>query len=169
MCSIHDLHVPEEMFATFAADPTGVLDKIARIANDPQSPLHESVNRFLATIPRAAVAETCADTVFRGFYGSVQNPDRLARIWFAERLLIDHIYERRLERIREAGGNLRPAPYSTAALSDVLVDSEGLVRLSILVLMDLGSSETSLPLPCSPRRVLRIPLTGFFEPYTLNA
>jgi hypothetical protein len=127
--SIHDLHVPEEMFATFTADPTGVLDKIARIANDPQSPLHESVNRFLATIPRAAVAETCADAMFRGFYGGVQNPDRLARIWFAERLLIDHIYERRLERIREAGGNLRPAPYSTAALSDVLVDSEGLVRL----------------------------------------
>jgi hypothetical protein len=57
------------------------------------------------------------------------DPDRLARIWFAERFLIDHISERRLERIREAGESLLPAPYCTAALSDVSVDSEGLVRL----------------------------------------
>jgi hypothetical protein len=125
-----DLPVPEEIFATFAANPTGVLDKVARIASDPESPLHESVNGFLANIPHAAVAETCADTLFRGFYGGAQNPDRLARIWFAERFLIDRISERRLERIREVGQGLRLAPYSSTALSDVSVDREGLVRLS---------------------------------------
>jgi hypothetical protein len=54
------LPVPEEIFATFAADPTGVLDKVAGIANDSESPLHASVNRFLEKIPPAAVAETCA-------------------------------------------------------------------------------------------------------------
>lgn len=125
-----DLPVPEEIFAAFAADPTGVLDKVARIANDSESPLHQSVNRFLTTIPQAAIAETCADALFRGFYGGVRNPDHLARIWFAERFLIDHISERRLKGIREAGGGLRPAPYSTITLSDVSVDTEGLVPLS---------------------------------------
>jgi hypothetical protein len=89
MHSTADLRVPEEIFATFAADPTGVLDKVARTANDSESPLHGSVNRFLATIPQAVVAETCADAMFRGFHEGVQNPDRLARIWFAERFLID--------------------------------------------------------------------------------
>jgi hypothetical protein len=130
MCSIADLPVPEEIFATFAADPTGVLDKLAHIAIDPKSPLHTSVNMFLKKIPQAAVAETCADAVFREFYGGVQNPDRLARIWFAERFLIDHIAAQRLERIREDGEGCRPTPYSNPALSDVPVDSERLVRLN---------------------------------------
>jgi hypothetical protein len=129
MNGVGDLLVPDDIFDAFAADPLGVLDRVGHIANSVESPLHASVNRFLQEIPQTAVAETCADAMFRGFYSGVQNPDRLARIWFAERFLIDHISERRLERMREAGGGLRPAPYSTAALSDVSVDSEGLVRL----------------------------------------
>jgi hypothetical protein len=129
MSDVADLSVPDDIVATFAADPFGVLDKISHIANDSESPLHASVNKFLETIPQAAVAETCADAVFRGFYGGVQKPDRLARIWFAERFVIDHISQRRLERIREDEESSRPAPYSTPALSDVPVDSEDLVRL----------------------------------------
>jgi hypothetical protein len=54
-----DLPVPEEIFATFAADPPGVLDKVARIANDSESPLHDSMNRFLATIPQAMREKIC--------------------------------------------------------------------------------------------------------------
>ena len=70
---------------------------------------------------------TYADKSFIWLYGK---NEKLARVWYAERLLVEEAARRRLTSLAEPLPNAEAMPYSAACLSGVKVDDEGLVRLT---------------------------------------
>jgi hypothetical protein len=122
--------VPEELFRTFASDPTGPLDKLLLATNDPSCAFYADSNRLLDAIPLGAISETCKDETFLLFHGEAKDYDRPARIWFAERFLIDEISRRKLRLIKEGDSEVRPVPYYFSACSDIEVGDDHLAKLS---------------------------------------
>jgi hypothetical protein len=122
--------VPEELFRTFASDPTGPLDKLLLATNDPSCAFYADSNRLLDAIPPGAISETCKDETFLLFHGEAKDYDRPARIWFAERFLIDEISRRKLRLIKEGDSEVRPVPYYFSACSDIEVGDDHLAKLS---------------------------------------
>jgi hypothetical protein len=124
------LPVAEEVFNFLASDPAGPMASVLTAAHKPESPIFDSLNLFLTSIPKDVVAETCRDQNFKFCWNQAKDIDRMARIWIAERFLSDEIARRRLVALRNEDHSLRPAPYDHPALTDVAVDDEGLVPLS---------------------------------------
>jgi hypothetical protein len=123
------LSVPEDVFNFFAADPVGPMGTILT-ADEIESPIFLSLDRFLKSIPSDIVADTRRNKEFLFFWEKAVDVDRMARIWVAERFLSDEIARRRLFLLRNENSCTRPAPYSEPALADLAVDEEGLVPLS---------------------------------------
>jgi hypothetical protein len=131
-----EIAVPEELLADFASDPLSPWDGVLHRSNDTSWPLHGALSSFLRGLPQSAVDSSYSDKVFLSLYG---RSEELARIWFTQQLLIDEVSRRRLTHI--AGSHERAAmlPYSTAALDEIRIDDEQMVKLS-----DLEYTGTSL-------------------------
>ena len=119
--------IPEDLIHDFASDPLSVYDKVLEKSNDHTWPLYPELSQFLAGLPPEAIAASYADNTFLALYG---RDERLARIWFTERLLIEEVARRRLKSLAELPGPGRGMPYSADCLRDVRVDGEGMVRLA---------------------------------------
>jgi hypothetical protein len=85
------------------------------------------LNSLLAEVPPSEVELVLADQQFQ-FFARPGDPDRQARIWFIERLLIDEIPRRKLTLLRAERRAARPRPYDTSALADL--EPDHLVPLS---------------------------------------
>jgi hypothetical protein len=126
------LSVPEDVFSFFASDPAGPMSTVLTASSKPESPIFNSLDRFIRSIPGEVVAETCSNQQFQFFWEGAKDIDRMARVWIVERFLSDEIARRRLVILRNLDRCLRPAPYDHPALTDIVVDEEGLVPLSSL-------------------------------------
>lgn len=122
--------IPDDVFEFFASDPDGPHTSLRRVADDPRSKVHSSLNCFLEEIPPGAVELTRKDPQFLWFWDKAANIDREARIWIAERLFTREISHSRIQLLTKESAAPRPRPYSTPALADLDVDHEHLVRLS---------------------------------------
>ena len=149
--------IPEDLIHDFASDPLSVYDKVLEKSNDHTWPLYPELSQFLAGLPPEAIAASYADNTFLALYG---RDERLARVWFTERLLIEEVARRRLKSLAELPGPGRGMPYSADCLRDVRVDGEGMVRLAEFKYngSTLGTNGFSFTV-CPPMR-LRIRRTG---------
>lgn len=122
--------VPHDVIAFFASDPTGPLLAVPDAAQDPDSPVYESLNSFLDAIPLEAIEGALEDPYFRFLASRDKDSGREARILFAQRLLMREIPRRRNETLRTEVSLNRPSPYNVPALLDLDVDPQHLVPLS---------------------------------------
>lgn len=120
------IELPEALVRDFASDPLAPFDNLLRKSNDSAWPLYPEITRCLASLPAEAIQAAYADRTFLGLYG--QN-ERLARIWMAERFLIEEVARRRLE-VLAAPFTMSAMPYAADCLRDVKVDDEGMVHLA---------------------------------------
>jgi hypothetical protein len=118
--------LPEALICDFASDPLAPFDKLLKKSNDPSWPLHSELAGFLESLPPEAIEGAYADTTFVGLYGK---SDRLARVWIAERLLIEESARRRLESLAEPPLPSKMMPYAADCLRNIKVDGECMVRL----------------------------------------
>lgn len=122
--------IPEEVVAFVAADPAGLMFSLRDTLGGPNSRAVETLESYLAALPRDAVATTLEDPQFRFFALRADDQDREARIWLAERALEIEIPRRRVSCLRSQAMTRRPTPYDIPALSDLPIDFEHLVPLS---------------------------------------
>lgn len=121
---------PEEVLSFFAASPIRPMLQLSRAASGPESAIREPLDRFLASFTSEEVAAARDDPQFRFFSSGQVDCDREARVWIAERRLLNEIPRRKLDVVREDRSSTRPRPYSVPALADLEVDSDHMVRLS---------------------------------------
>jgi len=154
-----NLSVPQDVFKFFASDPIGLMLTVLT-ADTPASPIFESLDRFLRSIPEDVVADTCRDKEFQSFWAGSKDVDRTARVWIAERFLSDEIARQRLILLRNEHGSQRPTPYSEPALADLTVDEEGMVPLSSFEFDGSRLIRNGYAFTVFVRLLPRIPLTG---------
>ena len=127
LCTGFKFELPEDLVRDFASDPLAPFDKLLRKASDPAWPLYPELSECLASVPPEMIEATYADNTFAGLYGK---SERLARIWIAERLLIEEVARRRLDILAAPSSPANALPYAADCLREVNVDAEGLVRLA---------------------------------------
>jgi hypothetical protein len=118
--------IPEAIVNDYAADPLQH-DKVLRNSNDPSWPLHSELTRFLASLGPEVLEAMYADKILMALYGK---NEKLARIWYAERLFSEQASRKRLERLTDLRSSVETVPYSAACLRGVRVDDEYLVPLT---------------------------------------
>lgn len=118
--------IPEALLADFASDPIQH-DKVLRKSNDPSWPLYLELTRFLESFGPEALEETYADNIFTALYGK---NEKLARVWCAERLLVEQAARKRLESLTDLRPSAEAMPYSAACLHGTPVDDEYLIPLT---------------------------------------
>lgn len=119
--------LPEALVQDFASDPLAPFDKLLKKSGDSSWPLYAELEELLGSLPPDAIEATYADTTFIALYGK---SDRLARVWMAERLLIEESARRRLESITALPSRENIMPYAADCLRTIEVDGEGMVRLA---------------------------------------
>jgi hypothetical protein len=110
----------------FASDPIQC-DKVLMKSNDPSWPLHSELCRLLESLGPEALEATYADSTFAGLYGK---DERLARIWYAERLLIEQAARKRLQSLADFQPNAGALPHSADCFPGPRADDECLVPLT---------------------------------------
>jgi hypothetical protein len=123
--------VPDAVVAIVAEDPSCGPFPLRNVLRSADSAVVDMVNSFLAELPQEAVAATLQDARFRFFTAGSADVDREARIWLTDRLLVEEVPRRRIALLRSQATRRRPTPLELDALSDVAIDSEHLVPLSI--------------------------------------
>jgi len=124
--------IPDDLIAFFVGDPRGALFAVPEAAENPDSQVFASLSSYLTSIPDEMIRAVLEDPHFR-FLASrhEEDLDREARIWITERLLSAEIPRRRNELVRTEVTSSRPKPYNVPAVSDLKVDHEHLVPLSV--------------------------------------
>ncbi len=122
--------VPERILEFFAADPFGPSYSVRRHADDKSSPIQPHLDDFLSAITQADAIAVLDDDQFQFFNAGVEDLDRAARLWIAERFIDREICRQRLLTLRENANQPRPRPYELRPLADLPVDADGLVSLS---------------------------------------
>ena len=117
--------LPEALVRDFASDPLAPFDKLLKKSGDAAWSLFAQMEQLLGRLPPEAIDQAFVDASFVALYGK---NDRLARVWIAERLLIEESARRRLECLCSPVSH-ETAPYSLDCLQDIQVDDEGMVRL----------------------------------------
>jgi hypothetical protein len=117
--------VAQTLVSDFASDPIQC-DKVLIKSNDPSWPLYSELCRLLESLGPEALEATYADSTFAGLYGK---DEKLARAWYAERLLIEQAARKRLESLAESQPSACTLPYSADCLRGLRVDDECLIPL----------------------------------------
>ena len=125
VCADITVDVPEVLIRDFAADPDSPYDKVLIKLNHPEWPLHLLLTSFVESLPAEAVELALRDSAFEGLYG---NDERLARVWFAQHLIMERVSRARLNTLFQPPG--ATLPYAADCLRGVDVDSDGMVRLA---------------------------------------
>lgn len=123
------IQIPNEVFEYFAAEPASPLFSVGQVADAVRVPIHPALSSLLAEVPTSEVELVLADPQFQ-FFAQPGDPNRQARIWFIERLLMDEIPRRKLALLRAERRAARPRPYDIPALADLEPDDDHLVPLS---------------------------------------
>jgi hypothetical protein len=120
------MNVAAALVDDFVSDPMQC-DKVLFKSNDPSWPLYSELSRLLESLGPEALETAYADSTFVGLHG---RNEKLARVWCAERLLVEQSARKRLESLADPGRNSDALPYSAACLRGSKVDDEGLVPLA---------------------------------------
>lgn len=118
--------VAQSLVSDFASDPVQC-DKVLMKSDDPSWPLHSELCRLLESLRPEALEAIYADSTFARLYGK---DEKLARVWYAERLLIEQAARKRLESLADSQSNAGTLPYSADCLRGLKVDDECLVSLT---------------------------------------
>ena len=158
--------LPEALVQDFASDPLAPFDKLLKKSGDSSWPLYAELEELLGSLPPDAIEATYADTTFIALYGK---SDRLARVWMAERLLIEESARRRLESITALPSRENIMPYAADCLRTIEVDGEGMFDWLISPTITRPWRETSSASPSAARRIAPTLPTGSCAPSTRKA
>jgi hypothetical protein len=158
------VEIPEALIHDFASDPLAPFDKLLKKCSEQSWPLHSELSEFLKSLQPQAIEKAYEDATFVGLYGK---SDHLARVWIAERLLIEESARRLLESLTESPASDKMMPYTAECLRDIKVDGESMVRLSDFVynnstLATCGYSFTVCSTTESPNSTYWLP-RSFYE------
>jgi hypothetical protein len=158
------MDIPETLVADCAADPMSPYGKVLMVSKDRTSPLNLELTAFLAGLPSEEIEAAYADSAFAGLYDKNEN---LARVWIAERLLIEEAARRRLRSLADISSPAEAMPYTADCVRGVRVDDECMVRLAAFeyngsTLATNGFSFTVCPTNTAPNSTYWL-LQSFYE------